>query len=113
MAPHDWTGEGMRYADLRAIRPPIHRFESEFQQNLSTLCEEVPLDKQAEMKRSYYRSAPLRYNVPLRDCLSDNHMSCSCIQYVDHLVGQLVGALKTNNLYEVSSKHLSRGKDGA
>eukprot|EP00035_Acanthoeca_spectabilis_P008659 m.156965 g.156965 ORF g.156965 m.156965 type:complete len:535 (+) comp14448_c0_seq4:83-1687(+) len=78
MAPHDWTGEGMRYADLRAIRPPIHRFESEFQQNLSTLCEEVPLDKQAEMKRSYY----------------------SCIQYVDHLVGQLVGALKTNNLYE-------------
>mmetsp|Transcript_17511 Transcript_17511/g.45792 ORF Transcript_17511/g.45792 Transcript_17511/m.45792 type:complete len:545 (-) Transcript_17511:347-1981(-) len=78
MAPHDWTGEGMRYGDLRAIEPSITRYDKVFQQNLSTLCEEVPLEKQAEMKRSYL----------------------SCIQYVDHLVGQLVGALKSNGLYD-------------
>jgi iduronate 2-sulfatase len=78
MAPHDWTGEGMRYADLREIRPPIQRFEKEFQQNLSSLCDAVPLEKQAEMKRSYL----------------------SCIQYIDHLVGQLITALKTNDLYD-------------
>jgi hypothetical protein len=79
MAPHDWTPEGYGYGDLRALVPPINRYENEFQKNLSTLCEAVPLTKQAEMKRSYY----------------------SCIQYIDHLVGQLIGALKTNNLYEV------------
>jgi hypothetical protein len=46
-APHDWTGEGMRYGDLRAIEPPINRFESRFQSNVSLLCEAVPLKKQA------------------------------------------------------------------
>ena len=50
-APHDWTGEGMRYGDLRAIRPPINRFESQFQANLSSLCDAVPLNTQARMKR--------------------------------------------------------------
>ena len=75
VAPHDWTGEGMRYGDLRAIQPPITQHN--FQQNLSSLCAAVPVDKQAEMKRSYF----------------------SCIQYIDHLVGQLLGALESEGLY--------------
>ena len=76
VAPHDWTSEGMRYGDLSAIRPGItdHHFHS----NLSSMCTAVPFAKQAEMRRSYL----------------------SCIQYIDHLVGQLIGALKSNNLYE-------------
>lgn len=78
MAPHDWTGEGMRYGDLRALTPPITRFEPDDQSNWTKMCEAVPLSKQAEMKRSYL----------------------SCIQYTDHLVGVLVTALKTNKLYE-------------
>eukprot|EP00041_Stephanoeca_diplocostata_P023115 m.562163 g.562163 ORF g.562163 m.562163 type:complete len:538 (+) comp22220_c0_seq11:210-1823(+) len=75
-APHDWTGEGNHYLDLHRIKPSI--VAHDFQQNLSSLCAAVPLTKQAEMKRSYY----------------------SCIQYIDHLVGQLVNALKTQSLYE-------------
>ena len=42
-APHDWTGEGMRYEDLREIRPPINAHN--FQQNLSSLCAAVPFTK--------------------------------------------------------------------
>ena len=58
----------MRYGDLRKITPPITRFEGQDQRNWSKMCEAVPLTKQAEMKRSYL----------------------SCIQYTDHLVGQLI-----------------------
>eukprot|EP00937_MAST-01D_sp_MAST-1D-sp2_P000726 g726.t1 len=76
VAPHDWTGEGNGYGDLHALRPPITNHT--FQKNLSSLCAAVPLAKQAEMKRSYY----------------------SCIQYIDHLVGVLVGALKDEGLYD-------------
>lgn len=74
-APHDWTGEGNGFTDLHVIKPPI--IAHDFQKNLSSLCTAVPLEKQEEMKRSYL----------------------SCIQYVDHLVGQLVTALKTQGLY--------------
>jgi iduronate 2-sulfatase len=76
VAPHDWTEEGMRYGDLENIRPRIT--DHNFQQNLSSLCSAVPLVKQAEMKRSYF----------------------SCIQYIDHLVGQLIGALQEQGLYD-------------
>ena len=48
------------------------------EKNLSSLCTAVPFAKQAEMKRSYF----------------------SCIQYIDHLVGQLPLALDEENLYE-------------
>jgi iduronate 2-sulfatase len=75
-APHDWTGEGDGFGDLFAIRPSItnHTFEK----NLSSLCTAVPATAQRAMKRSYF----------------------SCIQYIDHLVGQLVSALTSANLYE-------------
>jgi len=76
MAPHDWTTEGVTYSDLKAITPSITAHN--FRKNLSSLCTAVPFAKQAEMKRSYY----------------------SCIQYVDHLVGQLLQALDEENLYE-------------
>eukprot|EP00040_Diaphanoeca_grandis_P000104 m.14376 g.14376 ORF g.14376 m.14376 type:complete len:531 (-) comp10107_c0_seq1:362-1954(-) len=75
-APHDWTGEGNGFTDLHNITPPI--IDHNFQQNLSSLCTAVPLEKQAEMKRSYF----------------------SCIQYIDHLVGQLVTTLKQQQLYD-------------
>ena len=51
------------------------------QKNLSSLCAAVPLDVQQDMKKSYY----------------------SCIQFVDHLVGVLVGALKEEGLYDSTS----------
>ena len=75
-APHDWTGEGTRYADLWSIKPSIT--DHNFQSNLSSLCTAVPFEYQRGMKHAYY----------------------SCIQYIDHLVGQLIGALQEEGLYE-------------
>ena len=78
-APHDWTGEGATYGDLYALNvslPP-----EEFQSNLSRLCDAAPLSKQRAMKAAYYSS----------------------IQFVDHLVGQILNALKEEGLYESST----------
>ena len=76
VAPHDWTGEGSHYGDLAALRPNITAHD--FQKNLTSLCSAVPLAVQAGMKRSYL----------------------SCIQYIDHLVGFLLDALRAADLYD-------------
>eukprot|EP00729_Bicosta_minor_P010948 gene10947-22936_t len=76
VAPHDWTTEGNGFTQLHNITPPI--IDHDFQKNLSSLCTAVPFAYQRSMKKGYY----------------------SCIQYVDHLVGVLLTALKRNNLYD-------------
>lgn len=76
VAPHDWTTEGNGFTQLHNITPPI--IDHDFQKNLSSLCTAVPFAYQRSMKKGYY----------------------SCIQYVDHLVGVLITALKRNNLYD-------------
>jgi|EP01043_Picozoa_sp_COSAG02_P029061 arylsulfatase A-like enzyme len=96
MAPHDWTGEGMRYGDLHDVSsidakhahtvtgnvpcegsdPENRHCSREFDWN--TMCEAMPYWKGQEMKRSYY----------------------SCISYVDYMIGQLVTELKTVQLYK-------------
>lgn len=74
MAPHDWTSEGSHSADLWVLNITDH----DFIKNKSSLCDAVPFWKQRAMKKSYL----------------------SCIQYVDHLVGLLLGALREEGLYE-------------
>ena len=77
-AMHDYTSEASRYGDLSAIRPPIT--DHNFQHNLSSICTAVPLGVQRNMKRAYLSS----------------------IQYIDHLVGVLLSALKEEGIYETT-----------
>jgi iduronate 2-sulfatase len=78
---HDWTFEGMRYADLANLRPSItagHATTAQYQANLSALCGAAPLAVQRAMRRAYLSS----------------------IQFVDFLTGVLFDALRRRGLYE-------------
>merc|ERR1719272_658801 len=65
----------MRFANLWSI-PNITAHDVQVDPN--SLCKAAPLSTQREMKKSYL----------------------SCIQYIDHLTGQLMQALQDEGLYE-------------
>jgi arylsulfatase A-like enzyme len=109
MAPHDWTGEGMRYGDLHDVSSIDAQHAKTVTGNIP--CRTVHHPKPASKPgpgdgwNSTECSRELDWDsmclaMPYWKGKEMKRSYYSCISYVDYMIGELVMELKAVHLYE-------------